>query len=557
MIRNYFKTAWRNAFRSKLFTTFNILGLSLGFAGFILAYLYINRETSYDRWNPHYNEIYLIGLSYQGNNTDLTPPALAVAIREKLPEVETVGSIVYFPWEVPFISDDGQTYVKDWKIADPAIAHMFGIETYSIPIDETHPEINLLAPTIFQQVFPKTDKQNFETQTVALDPWGMTAYDIHGATKPRKLSNLTYEAIFITPQRNDAIGQENKSLSQTYIQVTPGTDIVKLNQKINKIFQHDITNLHDNATMAFANGETYLDPLKNLHLKPRHGSNTGYLTVWALGILSGVILLLAGINFANLMIAQANRRAKEIGLKKVFGVSRVQLALQFLGEVLLQCLLASAIAWGLVLVGQHMLQRWLSYDLTTFSLSGQVAWQLVLAAFITALVSGTYPAVILSGYRPIYILKGNFQTSYRTAWFRHALLTFQFIIAIVFITGMLILHRQLDFMRQGDKGFEPAQVVYIKNLALLNNPSDFKRYRDRMSTYPGIESMTVASHVPGGTLPAAHTFQFGDIIRENDHIGVDFNYFETMGMGVVEGRSFTEAFASDSIKGAVINVSAL
>lgn len=557
MITNFFKTAWRNAFRSKLFTILNILGLSLGFAGFILAYLYINRETSYDQWNPHYDDIYLIGLSYQGNHTDLTSPALAMAIKEKLPEVDAVGQVAYFPWEVPFISDDGQTYVKDWKIADLSIVRMFGIEAYNIPLNDTSSQINLLAPGIFRKVFPKADEGAFEPQQVVLDPWGMTAYDIHGATKSRGLSNLTNEAIFLMPaSHNSSLGQENKSQYQTYIQVKPGTDITQLNHKIDKIYQHEVAKLHENNTMAFAKGQTYLDPLKNLHLRPRHGSNTGYLTVWALGILSGVILLLAGINFANLMIAQANKRAKEIGIKKVFGVSRSQLALQFLGEVLFQCLLASAIAWGLVVGCQRALQQWLGYDLAVSSWSGQVAWQLLLAAFVTALVSGIYPATVLSGYHPVNILKGSFQTSYRTAWFRYALLTFQFVIAIVFITGMFILHRQLDYMRQGDKGFEPEQVVYIKNLALLNKPSDFKVYRDRMASYPGIASMTVASHVPGGTMPAAREFQFRDVVRKSDHIGVDFDYFETMGIDVLEGRSFTESFAADSISGAVINEAA-
>src|SRR5690606_40383540 len=115
---NNLKIAWRNVLRSKLFTTFNILGLALGFAGFILAYLYINRETSYDTWNPNYDNIYLVGLSYEGNRTDLTPPALATAIKAKLPEVEEVGRVSYFPWEMPFIYDDGEAIVKDWKAAD-------------------------------------------------------------------------------------------------------------------------------------------------------------------------------------------------------------------------------------------------------------------------------------------------------------------------------------------------------------------------------------------------------------------------------------------------------
>src|SRR5690606_34929645 len=110
----------------------------------------------------------------------LTSPALAAAIREKLPEVDAVGRISYFPWEVPFIGDDGQAYVKDWKIADLSIARMFGIETYGPPLHGTTPQINLLAPRVFQQVFPKDDQQAFEPQQVVLDPWGMTVYDIHG-----------------------------------------------------------------------------------------------------------------------------------------------------------------------------------------------------------------------------------------------------------------------------------------------------------------------------------------------------------------------------------------
>ncbi|MGK6350687.1 FtsX-like permease family protein [Parapedobacter sp. DT-150] len=553
---NNLKIAWRNALRSKLFTALNIFGLALGFAGFMLAYLYINRETSYDRWNPNYNEIYLVGLTYQGNNTDLTPPALATAIKAKLPEVLEAGRVSYFPWEVPFIGDDGQTYVKDWKTADLSVARMFGIDAYGVQMTETNPEINLLTPEVFQQVFPNDSKDAFEPQKIILDPWGMTMVDIHGVTKSRKLSNLTYEAMFFKPEIIGVLDQPNKSLYQTYIQVKPGTDIIQLNQKIKKIYKHEIAQHHHNATLAFANGDTYLDPLKNLHLRPRHGSNTGYITVWALGVLSGVILLLAGINFANLMMAQANKRAKEISIKKVFGVSRGRLATQFLGEVLLQCLLASAIAWGLVVASQNALQQWLAYDLAAFSLSEQIAWQLLLAALFTAIVSGIYPAAILSSYHPVNILKGNFQTGHRTALFRHALLTFQFVIAIVFITGMVILNRQLDYMRQGDKGFEPAQVVYIKNLALLNKPSDFKPYRDRMQSYPGIEYMTVATSIPGGIGPAASEFQFRDVVRKSDHIGVDFDYFETMGMDMLEGRPFTEAFAADSMKGAVINEAA-
>lgn len=555
MSLNNLKIAWRNVSRSKLFTSLNILGLALGFAGFILAYLYINRETSYDRWNPNVENIYLVGLTYQGTNTDLTPPALAGAIKAKLPEVVEVGRVSYFPYELPFISDYGQIYVNDWKAADLTIARMFGIEPVGLSLNDTvGPELNLLSPEIFRGLFPEDEAESFEPQMVMMDPSGMFSYHIHGSTRKHRLSNLTYEALFLKP---DLAGDNHGDPLpyRTYIQVKPGTDVTQLAEKIKHVYRQEISPQHHVVISAFAKGDAYLDPLKNLHLRPKHGSNTGYITVWALAVLSGIILMLAGINFANLMVVQANRRAKEIGLKKVFGVRRAQLTLQFMGEVLVQCLLAALLAWGLVVLCRNGLQKWFASDLASFATDGQIVWQLLLAAGFTTLVSGSYPAVILSGYHPVNILKGNFQTSHRTAWFRHGLLAFQFVIAMVFISGMFVLHKQLDYMRKGDKGFDAEQVVYIKNLMLLNNPADFRPFRDRMLAYPGIVSATVASSVPGGVPPAEREFAYIDEVRKVDHLAVDFDYVETMGMEVLHGRSLTERFAADSANGALVNES--
>ena len=549
---NNLKIAWRNVLRTKLFTAFNIFGLALGFAGFILAYLYINRETSYDKWNPNYEHIYLVGLTYQGSNTDLTPPALANALKSKLPELVEVGRVSYFPWELPFISDEGYAYVKDWKAADLSIAKMFGVEAYhSLLSDTSRSEVNLLSPETFQHVFPDQDEWTFQSEAVKMDPLGMFTYNIHGAAKPRGLSNFTYDAIFFLPVLPEREGDPMPY--QTFLQVKSGTDTKLLEKKIDAIYKQEIAKQHYSATAAFAEGDIYLDPLKNLHLKPKHGSNSGYITVWALGLLSGVILLLAGINFANLMIAQAGKRAKEIGIKKLFGVSRRRLALQFMGEVLVHCLVAAILAGGLIYLFQHVLEKWQGYDLVNSVSVTSLIWELLLATLLTTLVSGGYPALILSGYRPAHILKGNFQTNHRTVWFRHALLTFQFVIAMVFISGALILNKQLDYMRHGDKGFDPAEVVYIKNMKLLNKPEDFRPFRDRMKAYPGIEYTTVATSVPGGIDPTRKEFQFRDKMWQVDHIGVDFDYVETMGMEVLQGHSLIEAYAADSVKGALIN----
>src|SRR5690606_29679546 len=283
MSLNNLKIAWRNILRSKLFTSLNILVLALGFAGFILAYLYINHETSYDRWNPNYENIYLVGLTYQGTNTDLTPSALATAIKAKLPEVVEAGRVSYFPWEMPFIHDHGEAMVKDWKSADLSIARMFGIEAYGLNLqDEERPDVNLITQQIAQVLFPKQPETTFEPRQIALqsEQSGFFPY-IHGLTKGRELSNLTYDAIFFKPDLAGDAGGDPLPY-QNYIQVEPGADVASLTHKINELYKQEISQQQHTVTSAFARGETYLDPLKNLHLRPRHGSNTGFITVWAL-----------------------------------------------------------------------------------------------------------------------------------------------------------------------------------------------------------------------------------------------------------------------------------
>lgn len=554
---NNIKIAWRTILRSKLYTAFNILGLSLGFAGFILSYLYINRETSYDTWNPNYDNIYLVGLTHDGLNSDLTPGALAEAVKDRLPEVTEAGHVTRFPLEVPFIHDYGTTMVKDWKSASLSIANMFGIKAYGGTLPDTaQRQWNLITPETATALFPKNPELSFEPRQIVLhsEASGQFPY-INGISQERGPSNLTFDALFFTLQPNSG-GDATLLQYQTYIQVTPGADIAGLEKKINTLFKQEVSQHSDIAATSFANGDVYLDPLKNLHLRPRHGSNTGYVTVWTLGVLSLVILLLSSINFANLMIAQANGRAKEIGLKKVFGVSRFRLTVQFLAEVLVQCVTAAILAWGLVILCQNALEKWLAYDLTTFALNSRIGWQLLAATLATAMISGVYPALILSGFRPVSILKGNFQSGHRTFWFRKGLLAFQFVIALVFVATMFILNRQLSYMRQGDKGFDPAQTVYIKNMALLNNPADFKPFRDRISAYPGVEFVTAATGVPAGAGGADQDFQFRGKTLNMEHVGVDFDYFETLGMTMLEGRPFTEAFPADSLNSAVINESA-
>lgn len=559
MNTNNLKIAWRAAWKSKLFTALNILGLAVGFAGFILAYAYINRENSYDAWNPNYDNIYLVGLEESGKASDLTPAALAPAIQANLPEVAKVGRIASAPFEVPFISDDDMFYVKRWFGADKTIADIFGVQVDGLAINQSkEPKLGVLSPAVGKKLFPQEQQRAFsEPKPLALVNEESGVFEnINGIGKERSLSNFDYDYLALTDDIAAGRGDGDAPVYQTYLQIKPGTDTKLLETKINSLYKNEIAKTKETINTSRANSHIYLDPLKNLHLRPKHGSDTGYKITVALGVLSAIILLLACINFANLMLVQAQKRSKEIGMKKVFGVSRRQLAGQFLIEVFIQCLTAAAIASFLIILGWNLLTKYFGYNLASFDFNPTVLIQLASAVLMSTLISGVYPAFILSGYNTVATIKGSLQRSYQSQTFRNVLLTFQFVIAFGFISAMLIINQQIAFIKKGDRGFNADQVVHIKSLTVFNKPAEFSTIRNQMKAIPGIAEVTVATNTPGGLAPRDEEFNYIDKNYALNHIGVDYGYFETLGMQVKDGRAFAEQFPADTTSSIVLNEAA-
>lgn len=546
--------------RSKAFGLLNITGLGLGFAGFILSYQYINRERSYDAWNPAYDDIYLVGSEYEGKRSGEVLAGLAPAIEAGIPEVIYAGRINQAPFEVPFITDRGVFHVEKWLGVDLQVAKMFGVQTQEGTLETSgKPKLGILSAEAGKVLYH--DRLYKDGLMMANRQNGMPMQVDDIAREAPGPSLISFDFLNVSRDLAEGFGgMQHMPPVMTFIQLKPGADPGLVIQKINILYRRQVAWLHNLPARVSLHTTLYLDPLRNLHLRPLHGSNTGYIVAIVIGILSAVILLLAAINYTNLMVAQANKRAKEIGLRKIFGVSRLRLALHFWMEILVQCLLAAFIGWVLVMLGESAVQKWLAGDPGNYPGSAALAWQLAVAALGTALVSGIYPAIVLSGYRPVRILRGDFQTGREGARLRHGLLAFQFFIAIVFLSSMFLVRKQLDFMRHGDKGFDPGQVVYIKNLADFGGqgrPMSFETVRNRLKAIPGVEYATVATSVPGGILPAPATAEYRDVRYDVDHVGVDYEYFETMGMEVLAGRVFTGAFPADSSDAVVINEAAM
>mgnify|MGYP002384299040 CR=1 FL=1 len=485
---------------------------------------------------------------------------LAPAIEAGIPEVMYAGRVNQAPFEVPFITDRGVFHVNKWLGADLQIAKMFRIRTRENVLETSgRSRLGILGPEAGKVLYH--DRLFKEGLMMGNRKSGMPMEIDDIAMESPGLSIISFDFLNILRDITEGFGgAEHMPPVMTFIQLKPGADPGLAAQKINILYQRQVAWLHKLPSGVSQHTTLYLDPLRNLHLRPLHGSNTGYIVAMVIGILAAAILLLAAINYTNLMVTQANKRAKEIGLKKIFGVSRSRLAFHFWMEILVQCLLAAFIGWGLVMLGEGAVQKWIGDEPGSYTGGAALVWQLGLAALGTAPVAGVYPAIVLSGYRPVRILRGNFQTGHKGTRLRHGLLAFQFFIAIVFLSSMFLVRKQLDFMRHSDKGFDPGQVVYIKNLVDFGAQKPlvaFETVRNRLKAIPGVEHATVATSVPGGAQPVLTTAEYRDARYEVGHIGVDYEYFEAMGMEVLAGRVFTDRFPADSADGVVINEAAM
>jgi putative ABC transport system permease protein len=549
---------WKN----KGFTLLNLFGLAIGFAGFILSYQYINKERSYDRWNPHAEQIYLVGLTYQGQNTHQTPPSLAPLLEQEFPEISLAGRIMSYPYGTYPIFGKETAVAKQAVLADASAARIFHVKTQDGQLWELPPGTegslvnSSLASVLFDPDSIPTPQQPLSLR--ALSTQQAFFENMQGIAQERKPSYLQYDLLLVKRiYDEEEVG--NPFTFQTFIQVSPTTDIAALTDKINELYSTRVSKHAVVQRTAFANGTVYLDPLTSLHLAPKHGSNMPLITLWVLGLLSSIILILAAINFTHLILAQADQRAKEIGMKKLFGSSRRQMAFLFFAEVALQCFLAACLAWSLLYIGRDLLQQWFNEDLGIYLVQWEIVEQLGFAALLTACLAGIYPALRLSFPRPMHLLQGKSTFGAKRSTIRSAFLTFQCVMALVFVSGGLVIHSQLNWMRSEERGFEPSQVVHFKGIGMYYPLDQAWKVdlRNRMLASGLFTQVSTSTHAPGDlkTLPPLQ-FTFQDKAYEMEQVGVDLDYFDLLSIPTLEGRnSLTEVeFLNDSLQQfAIIN----
>lgn len=551
MNRYYLKIFFRKLARRNTATYINTLGLSIGLTCAILIMLWIKSELTYDTFHKNYDDIYRVQLSnYREGVLDdaipITMVPLGPAFQENFPEIKSFARLEELG-ELSISYNDKFFTEKSVIAADSSFFNIFSFKLLqgSSATALNNPYSLLLSETAAKKIFGNEDPLG---KSVIVN--GDDHYIITGIIEsPPENSHIKFNGLIsINTLWQDAPCMKwdcNYSF-YTYFLLNSNTDVDALEQKFPDFLWEP---LNKKNAQAGWREDVQLMPLKDIHFKSTSNYELeppGSLsTIYLLSAIAIFILVIACINFINLTTAQASKKGKEIGVKKVSGASRRQLVTQLLGEIFIQtsiALLLSIISLELILPSFNNLLG-ITLDVNYISASFIIGVTLVLT--ITTVGSGIYPALLLSKIHPTQILKGNTALRSRHSNLRNSLIVIQFTISIALIAGTIIIYNQLQFINNYDLGFDKANVITVV-LPNKESQDQWKNLQHEFNSLSEVVSVGASTFVPGGRLTSNGYLPEGsESPMMLNVLDIDENYLKTMDIEIVAGRNFSEKFPSD------------
>jgi len=581
MIRNYLLVAFRNVLKNKVFSGINVVGLGVGLTACLLILQFVMVELSYDKFHTKLDRIYRItndrfqhGKLIQHGT--ITYPTIGPVMAKEFPEVERYTRLMP-SWDFNAKVDD-RFFRGDYS--NFVDEHFFDVFDFPL-LAKQGPDILKERYTVV--LSEKTAKKYFDipdnnyttiigkTLYRGLDP---QPYKVVGvfANIPEN-SHLQFDVLvsystLIYPDHREADESWTWSDMRHYLLLKPGTDYKALEAKF-----EDFSQRHFQGDKVSGSVEKfYLQPLKDAHLYSDYeydiAKTASGKAVWAMLIVAAFILLIAWINYINLTTSRAMERAKEVGLRKVMGAFRGQLMRQFVFESILISFFAFVLAAILTQLLQHPFNNIIGSNLSIWNVLSTLDTQMIIAILfiiiIGVLLSGFYPAVVLSSYQPITVLKGKFQRSASGNLLRKALVVFQFTTSVALITGTLIVSRQLKFMNSADLGINIANTIVVEAPETSWDSTFLTRveaYKNELASVPGVINATTSNNVPSARLGRSFNIRLTDQPTSTNvtmsFMGVDHNFFDTYNVPLVAGRKFLPTdhnFDFDKVTKVIVNV---
>ena len=569
MLQNYLKIALRSLMRTKVYSFINIAGLSLGVTCCLLLALYVKDEFSYDRSHERLSDLYRVGTEFHGDIigfdklASVSPP-ITMALKEELPEIEVAARLV------PTFSSQNLIQYEDNKFYEPkaivADSTIFDVFTYEFTEGNPHKALAdantvVISEFLAHKLFGDEPALN---KSILISQGGSPVnYKITGVYKQNKsfldinfFTSIMSEGSGAYVRNNpEAAGEwAGQNFVQGYLKLAPGHSEEAVEKKINEVLvkygSEDMKALGLTKTL-------FLEPVKDIYLKSEVDKSQRITYIYVIVSIALFILVLACINFMNLSTAKATKRAAEIGIRKVMGAYRSSLVRQILGEamiiVAISMVLSIVLIYAALPVFNELAGKELSFNEDNVRF---FALALVVLTILTGLIAGSYPAFYMSSFQPAEVLKGKFTLTNSSGKLRQGLVVFQFVVAIVLVCGMLVIGRQITFMKEKDLGFNPEAKIVIP-LRTREAQQKYEPLKTSLEHMSFINAVAATNYPPGSQIFSDMAFYMEGgsmetaILHRRNRI--DAGYLELLGVKMIAGRQFTTNRAADSQGKLIIN----
>jgi predicted permease len=551
MFKTNLKIAWRNLLKDKQFTILNVLGLSAGLACALLIFLWVSDELSYDKFFANDDRLYKL-MERRNNNGDIfyseeSSGRLSDAVKQTVPGVEYAAAVAppgWFPQNT--LSSNEKNIKANGQYAEKDYFNIFSFPLIDGNRNDVLANNNsiVLSDELAIKLFGTTS--NVIGKAVSFDH--DTTFFVSGVFKKMPV-NSSQQFDFVLSfdyfrTIKDWVTNWHNTGPLNYVLLKNGVDVNAFNRSVESIVSK---NCDDTSRKVFAMkfSDVYLH--NNYNGNTQSGARIEYVNLFT--ILAIFILVIACINFMNLSTAKAARRFKEVGIKKVVGAARKQLVVQFLAESFLLTLFAMLFAVAIAVLLLPAFNA-LTEKTMTLNFTSQMIIVIIAITLITGFLAGSYPALYLSKFNPLTILKGRLHTSAAELLSRKGLVIFQFTLSTILIVAVFIIYQQIQFIQNADPGYNKNNVLRLAAEGnLLKNQETFVA---EMKTIPGVNNVSVTNHRMVGHNYANGGFEWPgkdpnvDVFFEG--FGVGYGFTETMGMHVIAGRSFSKSFGADSTK---------
>jgi putative ABC transport system permease protein len=572
MLNNLIRHSLRSFKRQRAYIIINILGLSIGIACSLLIALYVINEASYDKFNTKKDRIFRAILNGKIGGQEITiATSAAVMGPTMLREFPEVEDFLRMSGRGPTVMEyNNQTFTEEHMIeADSSFFNFF-----SIPVLKGDPK-NLLNAPHKAVLSESTAKRIFgnenpidKTIRIGTDTIRYIVSGVMGDVPSKSHFEANILTSFMTDERSKNPIWLSNNLS-TYLLLKPNTNYATVDQKIPEMLKKYVgPEAQQYLGVSMEDFEKqgnkyrfYLQNLKNIHLDSsiqqefKAASDPKYLIIF--GSIAVLIVLIAAINFMNLSTAQASRRAKEVGIKKIGGSSRGMLITQFLSESFILSLISLVLALIFIKVTLPYFNNLLG---TTLVLRLFADWYtvplLLLFTVVVGFLAGSYPALFLSSFNPYEVLKGSVRNSMKNGRLRRILVVFQFAVSILLIVGTIVMYRQISYMLNKDIGFNKEQLIVINRANALG--TKMKSFKEAVKNIPGVVNISSSTAVPG-RVNNTNGYRIEGRKEESflmTTTWADYNFLDTYGMTLVSGRYFNESYSSDK-EACIVNESTI